>query len=386
MSRLISVASLVALGTFTLAVSGCPIWNGDDDYHDDGCFGDCCFGECTGYCSSQDECGKGEVCGADNECHFGDCESWGCPAGQVCDVSGFDFQCIPDPSLGGGSEGGGGQGGGFADGGGGAGGSEAAVYCGNPNDCGAGEYCAPDGTCTAGDCNAIEGCIFGFDCDESGLLPTCTRINDSGCGSDADCAIGDGSSCISGVCTAPADKCFDGTQCASGNVCADGKCTASCAGGDTCPSSYTCTSGVDLCTTAAVECVITNDCGDADTVCVDGACVPRSIGGLCAPGTVWVNNGCIPDQSAIFVCTVDGAQDVCAAGSMCLHHSCYISCETPNDTACDGLPEFDQCKDVTTPSGPHSVCGSADNLGDECDPTAGIGCGAGFICIDGYCK
>lgn len=390
MSRLTSAASLVALGTLAVALSGCPIWSGDDDYNDDGCFGECCYGECnSNYCSTQAECGAGEVCGGDNECHYGDCSSWGCPLGEVCDVSGFDFQCIPDPGQGGFGEGGFGGGsasGGSAEGGGGEGGSGQPIYCGNPGDCGAGSFCAPDGTCTAGDCNAIEGCIFGFACDESGLLPFCARENANGCGADVDCVSGDGSSCISGVCTAPADKCFDQTQCPSGAVCADGKCTPSCAGGDACPSSYSCTTGVDLCTTPAVACAITNDCGGPDSVCVAGACVPRAVGGFCDVGTVWVNNGCIPDQSAAFVCTVDGDQDVCSAGSICLHHSCYISCETPNDTACDGLPEFDQCKSVSTPSGGHFVCGSAENLGDECDPTAGTACGPGFICVDGYCK
>jgi hypothetical protein len=107
---------------------------------------------------------------------------------------------------------------------------------------------------------------------------------------------------------------------------------------------------------------------------------------MCPSGAVWVDNGCIPSQSATFFCNADGQQDACSAGSLCLHHNCYISCETPNDAACDNLPTFNVCKDVTTASGPHSVCGSDQNLGDECDPTLGMTCSSGKVCLDGYCK
>jgi len=107
---------------------------------------------------------------------------------------------------------------------------------------------------------------------------------------------------------------------------------------------------------------------------------------VCPPGLVWVENGCIPNQSAFFVCTVDGSQDVCAGGSICLHHSCYISCETPNELACSALPDFNECKTVTTTSGDHAVCGSDQNLGNECDPTIELLCGPGSVCIDGFCN
>jgi hypothetical protein len=125
----------------------------------------------------------------------------------------------------------------------------------------------------------------------------------------------------------------------------------------------------------------------ADQVCVAGTCVPRSEGGTCAAGGVWVENGCIPDQEAVFVCTVDGMRDVCSLGSICLHHNCYISCAAPDTNVCDNLPSFNICKTVTTISGDHQVCGSNENLGSECDPTAGVNCMmAGEVCIDGFCK
>jgi hypothetical protein len=366
----------LALGLAALGLGGCPLWSDDD--HDDGCWGDCCNGECNvggnnnGNCNNQGDCNSDEVCGSDNQCHVGDCQTWGCTGDEVCltDIDGFSSCVGPNGS-----------------GGDGAGGSgPEPIYCGNPDDCSLAEHCGPDDTCQPDDCSA-EGCIFGFMCDVDQPIPTCVPENPAACGADLDCLDdGLGYLCVSGVCTPPADQCFDQTQCDSGSVCADGKCTPSCAGGESCNESYTCTSGVDLCTTPATQCNITNDCGGPSLVCVDGACVPRADDGVCPAGLVWVENGCIPNQSAFFVCTVDGEQDVCASGSVCLHHSCYISCETPNETACAGLPDFNECKTVTTTSGDHDVCGSDSNLGNECDPTAGLPCGPGEICVDGFCN
>jgi hypothetical protein len=192
---------------------------------------------------------------------------------------------------------------------------------------------------------------------------------------------------VSGLCTAPADQCFDQTQCAAGDKCAAGKCTPSCVGNGDCPadSGYNCSAGIGLCISPVKGCTITNDCGAPNLVCVDGACVQRSTGASCPPGDVWVQNGCIPDQKATFVCTTDGVKDVCAQGSLCLHHSCYISCEPPaSPNACDNLGSFNQCKSVSSSSGAHSVCGSNQNLGSECAPDKA--CAAGKLCIDGFCK
>jgi len=346
------IALLGLLIPFTFALGGCPIWNGGDGSST------CAGSDCNPYtqCTSNYDCATDEYCGADEYCH---------PYEQ------------PTTSSTGGS---GGSGATTSSSTGGN-----AVYCGNPKDCAKGETCAPDGTCEPGDCSQI-GCIYGYVCDATSSPPECKAQNPAACGTDAECAAaGSGYACVNGVCTAPADQCFDKTQCAAGDVCADGKCVPSCAGSSMCPTEYTC-STVDTCTEPAKPCQITNDCGGPSTVCVDGACVPRSPGGVCPSGQVWVENGCIPDQHASFVCTTDGAQDACKAGSLCLHHSCYISCEAPNENACSALPSFNQCKDVTTVSGQHEVCGSANNLGSECNPTEGKDCVAGKICVDGFCK
>lgn len=373
------------LGVVTALLAGCPIYPDDGGRPDPG----------PGGCSGSSQCDVNETCGSDNACHTGDCTIWGCASGEcVVDPSSQTASCQPfsstSSSSGGSSTGGaggtGGTGGAGGTGGtggtGGSGGGGTVVWCGNPDDCAIGETCAPDGTCKPGKCDVI-GCIYGYACEAGECVPK----NPAACGSDADCAsLGTGYACVSGVCTAPADQCSDKTQCNAGDKCVAGKCTPACTTDADCGGGYACDTGLGVCTMPDKPCVKTNDCGGPTEVCVDGACVPRSDMGTCPPGEVWVENGCIPNQSASFVCNQDGVQDACAAGSICLHHACYISCAPPNDMACNNLASFKVCKSVTTSSGVHQVCGSNDNLGSECDPTAGLACAAGKICIDGFCK
>jgi len=374
------------IGMMAAFLGGCPIYDDEGGSSSDPCLS----GNCPNpdACSSPSDCGVNETCGDDNTCHPGDCSVWGCPSDFSCvvDPDTLNASCQPRTSGSGGSGGTGGAGGaGGAGGSGGAGGAGGGpvVWCGNPGDCGMGQTCAPDGTCQPGKCDDV-GCIYGYACEASQCVPQ----NPSACGTDADCApLGSGYACVSGVCTAPADQCTDQTQCPdSTDKCVAGKCTSSCTSDADCDGGYKCDTGLGVCTLPVAACTITNDCGSADQVCVDGACVPRSQNGSCPPGDVWVENGCIPNQSASFVCTKDGEQDNCAAGSICLHHACYISCAPPNDNACQNLSSFNVCKTVTTMSGDHPVCGSNENLGNECDPSAGLACAAGKICIDGFCK
>lgn len=374
-------------------LSGCPIY----DNHGDG---DCHMGNCdpdppgpVPGCTSSADCGINETCGSDDQCHVGSCTIWGCSGGLECVVNNDQTaDCKPpggnSTSSSGGSSSSGGMGG-AGSGGGGTGGSGTGgaapgpVYCGNPGDCAAGETCTPNGTCQAGDCSML-GCIFGYFCDQN---LTCQPSNPAACGQDEDCGgFGAGYLCISGVCTAAVDQCSDQTQCLSGQKCADGKCVTSCVVNAECPAGYLCDTNIGLCLNAATPCVVTNDCGSADSVCVDGACVPRSSGATCDPGRVWVENGCVPDQAAVFFCNAEGQQDNCQAGSICLHHNCYLSCEMPNDNACNNLPVFNVCKPVATGTGTYKVCGSNQNLGMDCDPTLGKACSMpGQVCLDGFC-
>jgi hypothetical protein len=223
-------------------------------------------------------------------------------------------------------------------------------------------------------------------CADDGAGAICKPSNPAACGADADCTgFGAGYLCVSGLCTAPADQCFDQTQCPGNDKCVEGKCTPACNANADCPTSYRCDTSLGICSTPAHACVITRDCGGSSTVCVDGTCVPRSDGASCPAGTVWVENGCIPNQTSNFVCTAEGTRDICAAGSICLHHSCYISCEQPNASVCDNqAPSLSECRTVATSSGEHRVCGSSENLGGDCDPQ--VPCSQGKICVDGFCR
>jgi hypothetical protein len=377
------------VGVLAGVLVGCPIYD-DDDYgtsSDDDCRGSKCDPGPEPGCEAPSDCGINETCGSDGECHVGDCTLWGCSSGFECTLNDDQTTTCQEPgSTSSSGEGGAGAGGGAGVGGaGGAGGSPLdPVYCGNPDDCGAGETCAPSGICTAGDCSKI-GCIYGYAC-SGGLV--CKPANPAACSDDAQCSgFGAGYLCVSGICTAPSDQCSDQTQCPASNKCADGKCTTACAANADCPTGYDCNMTLGVCSKPTVPCSVTNDCGGPDSVCVDGACVPRSNAGMCPKDHVWVANGCIPTQSATFFCNADGQQDSCAAGSVCLHHNCYLSCEAPNPTtSCDNLPSFNVCKEVTTSSGAHKVCGSNQNLGSECDPTLGSVCSGNKACIDGFCK
>jgi hypothetical protein len=351
-------------GLSAAALLGCPVWGGGGG------------GTGTCYGAEYPECIQ---CG----------EGYQCPSGQACDAN---YYCVPIPGL---------DGGGTSTGDGGGEGGDCSFV-----GCSGGEVCA------VVDGGAV--CIPNPD----GGLPDGNGGGDAksdappftGCTSNAACAdAGAGYLCLDGKCVAPANQCTDTTQCPNNELCVQGACVPSCSSSNPCPTGYSCQTPGDGGTgTSGGSGVCTGNptpCGAADggTTCVDEHCVaPCSTGGTCPSGEVCVDNGCIPNQQPNFVCDkmgqAGGTQDVCASGSICLHHSCYIACsESAADaggfcsTATGG--KFDLCKgvDESTADGgtaTFDVCASASNLGNQCDLTSTPpkDCSGGQVCIDGYCR
>lgn len=344
---------LSGLGVAVLA--GCPIYA--DDHSQRVCVGGQCYSCGDSYYSS--------------DCTGFTCEtSTDCPSGYACDTSG---QCSASTDASTGS-------------------------CTKPADCAAGSTCGADDACHSGTC-AASGCPTGYVCKldtNSNGVPACAASGSvpgggitSTCKSDTDCMADAtaGSKCLTGSCVTPADQCADATQCGNGYQCVNGACTPACNASVTCPTGYACDTAKGVCTVNPTTCSSSSQC-NGGTVCVDQHCVTAcNADATCASGLVCVDGGCTPDERPIFTCATDGAQDACQAGSICLRHSCYIGCNADaGATACKAADNFNVCKTVTTSSGVHDVCGSATNLGTECDPTQAKNCASPLICIDGYCK
>jgi hypothetical protein len=343
------------LGAGIAVLAGCPIY--PDDRGNRVCIGSDCYDCPDPYYSSS--------------CFGWTCNSSGdCPSGYSCTS---DHRCAPTsappPSGNGGP------------------------LCTKPSDCPPGSNCGADNSCHAGDCS-VSGCPSSFVCKLAGGVPACVPIGGgsdggatSSCQSDKDCPTPAGSKCLSGECVAPADQCVDGTQCAKGQ-CVQGACTPACDANTPCPTGFSCDTAKGVCTGNPTPCSPTGASCAGGTVCVDEHCVePCGAGGTCPGGLVCVDGGCTPDEKPVFTCVTDGAQDNCQAGSICLRHSCYIACDADaGPDACKNADTFNVCKSVTTSSGAHSVCATANNLGTDCDPTQGKGCTDPLVCIDGFCK
>ncbi len=247
------------------------------------------------------------------------------------------------------------------------------------------------------DCTQV-GCDPGFTCKLQDGNATCVPNSGSdagpspysGCFADTDCTTGDaggtGYKCLNAKCTAPADQCADETQCGANEQCVQGVCTPSCSTTTTCSSGYSCDSNNGVCTGNPNACTVPGGACGSNGICIEGHCDSKcGPNNSCGTGLVCVNGGCMPNEKANFICTgTDGTQSECSSGSICLRHNCYISC-AGNPNACATADQFNICKSVTTTSGSFNVCGSASNLGSDCDPTIGKNCAGAGVCIDGYC-
>ncbi|HEY2511237.1 MAG TPA: hypothetical protein VGI39_10285 [Polyangiaceae bacterium] len=335
------ILSLALFGAVAAVLGGCPIYSDNNggpysEPYPSGCDTnrDCPTGYVCGYDSYGDQtCIPGPTADAGSyDASTSSCETTGCPAGEVCELLNTTYTCVSTQPT---------------------------------PDAGPPDTSTPDAGSVA-------------------------------CQTNADCASTPGALCLDGVCVAPPNQCFDGTQCPAGDKCVAGACTPSCnpavdAGAGSCPTGYACTSVGDggsdsVCTGNPTPCE-GNPSGCVNgTVCSQNHCVaPCGPGNSCPAGEVCVQGGCVENQIPTFTCDKDGVQDACASGSICLHHSCYIACDPDAGAgACKSADQFNECKAVTTSNGTWNVCGSSTNLGSDCSPTQACTSSAA-VCIDGYC-
>jgi hypothetical protein len=341
------VVTVVVSGLALAVLGGCPIYGDGRDHRV--CVGGDCYecpeahysSECTGWtCTSSGDCPSGYTCNAERRCKLG-----ATPANGACT---------------------------------------------KPSDC-TNQNCGADNQCHPGDCSTT-GCPSSFVCRLSNGVAQCVAGAPDGgatstCKSDRDCPTPAGSKCLTGTCVAPQDQCADATQCAASSQCVDGSCTPACNGGKPCPTGYACDLAKGVCTQNPTVCSTSAQCSGGN-VCVDEHCVaPCDANGACPAGLVCLDGGCTPEERPVFTCSTEGTRDACQEGSICLRHSCYIACAADAGAgACRSADTFNVCKPVTTSSGSYNVCGSATNLGTECDPTQAKNCPPTKICIDGFCR
>ena len=330
-------------------LGGCPVYPDQRSY------------QVCGECCTSSDCGPGSTCTSAGQCVADDAfdastggsmsgECGICPSGTACTLSGGTLQCLapgatePDSSVG-------------------------------LPDTGTPATVADSGTTPATqDAMTAESGTTG------GL-----------CNADSQCS-GSGGKCIDGLCTAQSQLCSDGTQClVAGESCVDGVCLPPCgASAPPCPAGYACDFNRGVCSVNPSSCSQSTQC-QGGAICVETRCVAPcgspEAGAQCSSGLVCVNGGCIPDQQARFTCQNDGnlgtLASTCDPASICLHGDCYPSCDVDGG-ACAAPGQA--CKSVTIPKGTYDVCGTATNLGSDCNPAVGNYCASPAVCIDGYCR
>lgn len=353
MKRTLTIA---LFGLSAAALFGCPVFSGSG--------GPC--GNTSYCCNTSWDCPSDELCdpytnlcvappseASLDDVNSVDCTITGCPNGQVCAILDGGVECVASSEAGlseAGGEGGSGE----------------------------------SGTSESGTADATS--------DAASDAPLFDAPLFTGCTSAADCSDGGaGTLCLDGQCVPPSNQCTDTTQCPNSEECVQGGCVPACSATALCPTGYSCTTN-GVCTGNPTPCGSLDGGAAAcavGTMCVEQHCVTSCGAGdaACASGLVCVDGGCLPEEIPVFTCTTDGVRDVCAEGSICLHHSCYIACDPEASTACATADVFNICKPVTTSSGTHYVCASSTNLGSQCDPTRDLSCATSTdICIDGFCR
>ena len=239
-------ARVTALGAFLgvgAVLAGCPMYSDDNMHSSGGCYGSGCTStpatcdtayDCpNGYacvnrsctstapsCTATKDCASGSVCGADNRCHTGNCEVWGCATG-TCTLAGGTLQCVTTSTPDGGT----------LDAG-------PAPECSADTTCtsklGAGAKCL-NGSCVPpkDQCNDATQCLGTAQCVDGACTPSCDASHP--------CPTGYACDSAKGVCTGNPNPCTTSTQCSGGNVCVSGHCVSPCGNG--CATGLVCTAG-----------------------------------------------------------------------------------------------------------------------------------------------
>jgi hypothetical protein len=305
-------------------------------------------GICSAYCRVDSQCGPGGYCG-DGACSGACSADTDCASGRVCRddpySSGPQQTCVVRPSP--------------ADAAGGP--------CATAADCGSSStnscrdvatYGYAGGYCT-GFCTTDESCAPGDHC----AWGTCVKS----CGSSADCrgagyacqdfdsdgrtecwSSGTGTSAVGGPCSSVADCAGgNGASCVVGANVAGGYCSLACDAASPCPSGSSCRRAV-----CSADCTTDSDCrlgyacatlfpGDTSPVCVASATGAGAIGDACtsitecAGGTRgrYLTNSWYPGGYCSLSCATDSE---CGSGAACYGSTCVGTCTTDADCSRPG--------------------------------------------------
>jgi len=368
---------------------GCPVYSNDRYCNGNGCY-DCpsgsnpSNGSCIPWaCGSSADCASGYVCDTNYACVPAPVDAGGCgpcPSGYVCKLAGGIAQCTPGaPAYDAGRD---------------ASPAPIDASAGGPPDASAdarSDGAIPDASSAADVVVAVLDAGHVPDAGGSDATPAPDAPAIASCNANSDCGL-DGSKCIDGRCTAEAELCSDTTQCVvAGEACVDGVCVPHCSSNAPCPAGYACDFTRGVCDLNPSSCAGSgaSTCVGG-SVCVEGRCLApcgaSDAGPRCPAGQICVNGGCMPDEAARFACKNDGQGGLlaneCDDTQICVHHSCYAACDPDGGVCAD---PSQSCKQVTVSAGTYAVCGSASNLGSQCDLATGHPCTTG-VCVDGYCR
>lgn len=252
--------------------------------------------------------------------------------------------------------------------------------CLTDGDCPVGSYCdRADGGCyipAIAECRSDGDCGPDFECD---FRNSCRPQSFGTCLIDDDCS--EGALCIENVCTPLAETCQFDFQCAAGFTCANNRCRLLCGPDTRCPTGTSCQE--NLCQPDVADCIVSSECPDLTTNCVEGTCLRRCDAGcddalevcddrgFCRPRT-------LPDPDAPTpFCRTDADCD----GTLCVQGVCRTQCDITAAAPDDICASFDGQVPIC---GPDNLCYAPSELSTDCRVQRD--CTGSQDCIDGSCR